>query len=150
MLDHEEYIKQDREQAKTKLGRISKNGTPVIIVIRNQKHLDNTEGASSEVKKYISNTPSRSTLSPEVHDCLGNVLDEGDSKLDIGAVVEEVQPGDDTGEREYQADTDEDGNATQNTPADFGHFLRASLKQDALKYGDSTGKDGMESKDDII
>jgi len=123
VLENEENVKQDGEQAKTKLGRISEDGTPVIVVVRNQEHLQYAERSSCKVENDISNAPSRSALPPEVHVRLGDVLDEGDAELHVGAVVEEVEPADDSGEGEDQTDCDEDGDPTQNTHADFRHFL---------------------------
>jgi len=123
MLENEKYVKEDREKTKSELGWISEDGTPVIVVVRNQEHLEDAEEASGEVEKDIADAPSRSALPPKIHVRLGDVLDEGDSELDVGAVVEEVEPRDDTRERENETDPDEDGDPAENTATDFRHFL---------------------------
>ena len=50
-----------------------------------------------------------------VHVCLGDIFDESDAKLDIGAVGEEVQPEDDTGEGEDEGDDNKDCNTCEDT-----------------------------------
>ena len=40
VLEHEEYIKSYGEKSKTEFGRVSKQRAPVIIVVRDQEHLE--------------------------------------------------------------------------------------------------------------
>ena len=65
MLQHKENIKNHREEPQSKFCRISKNGAPVIIVPRDENHLNNAEGATSKIQQDIPNAPSNCTLTPE-------------------------------------------------------------------------------------
>ena len=64
---------------------------------------------------------------PVVHVSLGAVFDEGDPELDIGAVGEEVQPDDDTGEGEDQDDHHKQEDDRQQAQAQPGHSLTRAL-----------------------
>ena len=39
VLQHEEDVEEDREEAETKLGRIAKDARPVVVVVSDQDHL---------------------------------------------------------------------------------------------------------------
>lgn len=67
MLNYEEYIKNDREQSQAKLGRVSKNGNPIIIVIGIQYHLQHAQDPACKVQEYVSNTPANCGLSFVIH-----------------------------------------------------------------------------------
>ena len=64
VLQHEEDVEHDGEETEAELGRVPKDGGPVIVVVADQDHLDDAERAASEVKKDVSNAPAHSALSP--------------------------------------------------------------------------------------
>ena len=127
VLHHEEDVKGDREESQSELGRVSEQGSPVIIVVRDHEHLEHAESAACEVQQDVPNAPSDGAFPSEVHESLGYVLDEGDAELDVGTVEEEVQPGDDGCESEYEDDDDKQGNGGQDGGAGLGEGLVASL-----------------------
>ena len=61
-------------------------------------------------------------------------LDDCDPQLDVGEVVEHVEPGDDVDDGEDQGDPDEDGDAKEDGKASLGHLLVAALEDKALEY----------------
>ena len=89
VLQHEEDVKEDGEEAETKLGRIPKDARPVVVVVSDQDHLqggivvfdhqhhdhdlNDGETSASEVEEYISNAPADSAFPSEVHICLRNI-----------------------------------------------------------------------------
>ena len=62
VLEHEENVKDDREEAQTKLGGVSEQAAPVVIVVGDEEHLEHAEAAASEVKQDVANTPANSAL----------------------------------------------------------------------------------------
>ena len=128
VLQHEEDVKDNREETQPKLGGVTKQRTPVIIVVSYEEHLHHAECATCEVKQDIANAPTHCALPLVVHESLRDIFDESDAQLDIGAVGEEGQPVDNTGQSEYQSDGNKDANAGQDSITHFGHRLVGSLK----------------------
>ena len=64
VLEHEEDIKHNREESQTKLGWITKQSSPVIIVVSYQKHLNHAQSSSCEVQQDVANAPTNSALPP--------------------------------------------------------------------------------------
>ena len=62
VLEHEENVKYDREEAQTELGGVSEQTAPVIIVVGDEKHLKHAEAAACEVQQDVANTPAHSAL----------------------------------------------------------------------------------------
>lgn len=150
MLEHEEDVEQDGEQSEAELGGVAEEGAPVVVVVGDEDHLEDAEGASGEVEEDVANAPTNGTLASEVHVGLGDILDQRDPELHIGAVEEEVQPGDDTdaGEDEGDDDEDEDGSEDGETPP--GDLLAAPLVHHALDDRDGAGEDGVDWEEDVI
>ena len=63
VLEHEENVKYDREEAQTELGGVSEQTAPVVIVVGDEKHLEHAEAAACEVQQDVANTPAHSALS---------------------------------------------------------------------------------------
>ena len=49
MLEHEEDVEDHREETETKLCWITKDSGPIIIVVRDENHLNYAEGTSGEI-----------------------------------------------------------------------------------------------------
>lgn len=49
MLQHEEYIEDQAEETETELGGITEEGDPVVVVVCDEGHLQDGEGAAHEV-----------------------------------------------------------------------------------------------------
>ena len=64
MLDHEEDVKYDREEPQPKLGGVSKQTGPVIIVVSYQEHLEHAQAATCKVQEDVADTPANSALPP--------------------------------------------------------------------------------------
>ena len=89
VLEHEEDVKEDGEEAETELGRVAKDARPVVVVVSDQDHLqggievfehkhhdhdlNDGETSASEVEEYISNAPAHSAFPSEVHVRLRNI-----------------------------------------------------------------------------
>ena len=80
MLDNEEYIKQYWEKAKPKLGWISKDGAPIVVVITDEDHLQDGEGAPGKVQQDVTDAPAHGALSPEMSSFLSHLPHSTDSK----------------------------------------------------------------------
>ena len=83
VLEHEKYIKSYREESQTELGRVSEQRAPIIIVVRDQEHLEHAECSSCEVEEDVPDTPTNGTFSAEVHESLWYVLDQRDPELHV-------------------------------------------------------------------
>jgi len=76
VLHHEQNVKQDGEEAESKLCRVPKDGTPVVVVVADEEHLQDGEGATREVEEDVADAPADRALPPVVHVSLWNVLDQ--------------------------------------------------------------------------
>ena len=64
VLEHEENVEYDREEPEPKLGGVSKQAAPVIIVVGDEEHLKHAEAAAREVQQDVADTPANSALPP--------------------------------------------------------------------------------------
>ena len=62
VLEHEENVEYDREEPEPKLGGVSKQAAPVVIVVGDEEHLEHAEAATCEVQEDVANTPANSAL----------------------------------------------------------------------------------------
>jgi len=150
MLKHEEHVKNDGEESKSKLGWVTKNAAPIIIVVSNEDHLEYTEGSTGEIEDDVPNAPAHSAFAPEVHVSLWHVLDDRDSQLNVGAVVEEVQPRDGADNGEDESDDDHTGDYQEKAETAPGDSLIAPVVDDALEDCDGTSEDRVDREEDII
>lgn len=67
VLDEEDNIEDDGEDAEAKLGWVSEDQCPLVIVVGLQKHLEETEAAPSEVQKHVANAPALGAFVVKVH-----------------------------------------------------------------------------------
>jgi hypothetical protein len=65
VLHHEQDVKQDGDEAQAELGKVPKDGIPVIVVVADEKHLDHREDAAREVQKDVPDAPAHRALTPE-------------------------------------------------------------------------------------
>lgn len=75
MLDQEQDIEEDGEETETELGWIPEDGTPVVVVVPNEKHLKDGERTSGKIQEYIAYTPTNCTLTSIVHEGLRYIFD---------------------------------------------------------------------------
>ena len=78
------------------------------MIVSQEERLHDAQTASGEVQEDVSDAPALSALPLVVHDGLGEVLDERDEELDVGAQVEELQPVDHRGQGQDHGDGEED------------------------------------------
>lgn len=83
MLQDEEYVKENGEEAETELRKVAENAFPIVVVVRLQEHLQNGKRATGKIKQYVSNAPTIRTLTLVVHVGLRNVFDDGDEQLQV-------------------------------------------------------------------
>ena len=65
VLHHEQHVKQNGKQAQAELGRVPEDGSPVVVVVADEKHLEDGEGAAREVEEDVTDAPAHCTLAPE-------------------------------------------------------------------------------------
>ncbi len=65
VLHHEQDVKQDGDEAQAELGKVPKDGIPVIVVVADEKHLDHGEDAAREVQEDVPDAPAHRALTPE-------------------------------------------------------------------------------------
>ena len=65
MLNNKQNIKQDWEETKSELGRVPKDGIPVIVIIADENHLEDGESSTGEIQQDVTNTPANCTLTPK-------------------------------------------------------------------------------------
>lgn len=92
MLDEENNIKEDGEDAESKLGRVSKDQCPLIVIVRLKEHLEEAEAAPGEVQKHVANAPPLSALVLKVQIGLWKILDQCYCEFDVGKAEEKLQP----------------------------------------------------------
>lgn len=67
MLQHEEYIEDQAEEAETELGRVAEERDPVVVVVRVQGHLEHGEEPTDEVQEDVADTPADCRFALVVH-----------------------------------------------------------------------------------
>lgn len=90
VLDEEENIKEDGEDAKSKLSWVSEDQRPLVIIVRLEEHLEEAKAAPCEVQKHTANAPALSAFVVKVHVGLWKILDQRDGELDVGEAEEEL------------------------------------------------------------
>lgn len=71
MLDEEDNIKEDGEDAKSELGWISEDQCPLVIIVRLEEHLEEAKAAPCKIQEHTTNAPALSAFVVEVHVGLG-------------------------------------------------------------------------------
>lgn len=92
MLEHEDQVKENRQNTKDKLDDVEARVRVVLVredwLVKSNgvdSHLDEGAKTSGEVKHYVDQTPADSALALPVQVNLRNVLDEGDASLTVAA-----------------------------------------------------------------
>lgn len=62
VLRDEQDVEQDGEEAETELGRVPEDGSPVVVVVADEEHLEDGERPAGEVEEDVTDTPANSTL----------------------------------------------------------------------------------------
>lgn len=70
MLQDEEDIEDQTKGSKSKLGRVAKEGDPIVVVVGVKHHLQDGEETTHEVKEDVADRPSDGGLALVVHVCL--------------------------------------------------------------------------------
>lgn len=96
MLDEEDNVKEDGEDAKSELGWISEDQYPLVIIVRLEEHLEEAKAAPCKIQEHTTNAPTLGAFVVKVHVGLGEILDQCDDELDVGEAEEELQPCGDT------------------------------------------------------
>lgn len=71
VLDEEDNIEDDGEDAEAKFGWVSEDQCPLVVVVGLQEHLEEAEAAPSEVQKHVANAPALGAFVVKVHVGLG-------------------------------------------------------------------------------
>lgn len=66
MLDHEEDVKDYREESQSEFCGVAEDGTPVLVVVGKDEHLRYGEGAACEVQEDVADAPARCALAAVV------------------------------------------------------------------------------------
>lgn len=90
MLDEEDNIKEDGEDAKSELGWISEDQCPLVIIVRLEEHLEEAKAAPCKIQEHTTNAPALGAFVVEVHVGLWEILDQCDDELDVGEAEEEL------------------------------------------------------------
>jgi hypothetical protein len=150
VLDDEENVENHREQAQSKLCGVAKYGDPVVIIIRVNNHLKHTQCASCKVEENISDAPTDRALPLVVHVGLRDVFDESDRELDVGTIVQKVQPVNHIRPRQDNTDEKKQTKNSQNPSGHERDSLIAPFVKKALCDSNYSGDGGMYSEHDVV
>lgn len=60
VLEDEEDVESDGEEAEAELGKVPENGEPIVVVEGQEEHLEEAEAAAGKVEEDISDGPAGS------------------------------------------------------------------------------------------
>jgi len=150
MLEHEENVEEDGEEAEAEFCRVTEDRTPIIVVVRDDEHLSHTESSSGEVKQDVPDAPAGGRLAAIVHNSLGNVLDERDEEFDVRAHVQKVYPLEERRESEADRHSEKDSDGCADDPTRHRHRLTSSLVNETLKHGEGRDEGGVDGEQEIV
>lgn len=90
VLDEEDNIKEDGEDAQSELGWVSEDQCPLVIIVRLEEHLEEAKAAPCEIQEHTANAPAPGAFVVKVHVGLWEILDQRDDELDVGEAEEEL------------------------------------------------------------
>jgi hypothetical protein len=67
VLEHEEDVEDEAEEAKPELGGVAEEGDPVVVVVRVERHLQHRQRPAHEVQEDVADGPAYSRLALVVH-----------------------------------------------------------------------------------
>lgn len=154
VLQHEEHVEHDADEAKAELGEVPEQRRPVIIIIGDDEHLQHAQGSTSEVEEYVPDAPAYRRFSPEVENGLRDVLHQRDDELAVGKVVEVEEPGAAPvaarSERYHAVEHCASPDDAQKYPSRQGHALVLPLVEEALEHRDERGQRGVQAEHNVV
>ena len=77
VLEHEEDVEKDGEEAKTELGGVAKDAAPVVIVVGDQHHLENKKAVKTESLEAVTDLDDTERSTGEVQDDVPDAPTDG-------------------------------------------------------------------------
>ena len=123
-LNQENDFEDDCDDAGTEFAGISGDAGAVVVVDGDEEHLEKRGGAADQVEDHHADGEALRRLAPVVEHHLRRVFDETEEGLDVAEDVDGLQPRDDGGGGEDDADEDRGDAAEQDQHGSTGHAAR--------------------------
>ena len=101
----------------------------LTVVVGIHEHLSNAKDSSSKIQENVANAPSKGAFASKIVIGLRYVFDYCDEKLDVRAIIEEIQIKHHFGQSQNETNAQECSDECKNAFAIFRHSLTASLKR---------------------
>lgn len=95
VLKQEDDVEEDGDESDAELGEVAEETDPVGIVVGEQQHLEDAEGAAAQVEQHAADRPADRRLPLVIEPGLRRVLDDRDGERNVREIRDGSQPGED-------------------------------------------------------